>query len=117
MKPDLVETSPGSNVFFGTGNVFFDLGFADAPELTTKVRFAVAINKILDERKLTQKAAAKVLDINQPKVSALRNYRLEGFSVSRLMEFVTALDYDVLIELRPRADTCGAAKVAVAVAA
>jgi predicted XRE-type DNA-binding protein len=103
MKPNLLETSPGSNVFFGSGNVFVDLGFADAEELTTKVRFAVAVNKILKERSLTQKEAARLLGITQPKVSALQRYKLEGFSVERLMHFATALAYDVVIELRPRA--------------
>jgi predicted XRE-type DNA-binding protein len=115
--PELIETSPGSNVFEGTGNIFFDLGFPDAADLTTKMRFVVAINRILQQRKLTQKEAARVLGITQPEVSALQNYKLDGFSVERLMTFATALDYDVVIELRPLAAARGAARVVVAVAA
>jgi predicted XRE-type DNA-binding protein len=117
MKNDMVETRPGSNVYFGTGNVFTDLGFPDAEEMTTKVRLAVAITNILAERKLTQKAAAKVLGINQPKVSALQRFRLDGFSVAKLMQFATALDYNVVIELRPRAATETEARVIVVQAA
>jgi predicted XRE-type DNA-binding protein len=41
--------------------------------------------------------------VNQPKVSALKGYKLEGFSVERLMHFATALEHDVVIEIRPRA--------------
>jgi hypothetical protein len=30
--------------------------------------------------------------VNQPKISALKHYKLEGFSVERLMHFATALE-------------------------
>ena len=53
---------------------------------------AYALNQVLDERKLTQQGAATVLGVNQPKVSALRRYKLAGFSVERLMTLLTALD-------------------------
>ena len=84
----------------GTGNVFADLGYSDAGERQTKVRLAMAINTIVARRALTQAAAAKVLGVNQPKVSALANYRLDGFSVERLLTFLTALDRDVDIVIR-----------------
>jgi len=45
------------------------------------------------------------LKVNQPKVSALSNYQLEGFSVERLMNFLTALDRDVDIVIRRRPGT------------
>jgi predicted XRE-type DNA-binding protein len=61
-----------------------------------------ATRSILERRKLTQAAAARVLGVNQPKVSALRGYKLEGFSVERLLRFATALGHDVVIEIRPR---------------
>jgi predicted XRE-type DNA-binding protein len=44
--------------------------------------------------------AAYVLRVTQPKVSALRNYKLAGFSVERLMNLLTALDQDVEIVIR-----------------
>jgi predicted XRE-type DNA-binding protein len=87
-----------------TGNVFADLGLPNAEELGTKLRLCVSrINKILAKRKLTQAEAARLLGVNQPKVSALKGYKLEGFSVERLMHFATALQHDVVIEIRPRA--------------
>jgi predicted XRE-type DNA-binding protein len=88
-----------------SGNIFADLGFADAGERQTKVRLAMAINDVLDRRGLSQGKAAALLGINQPKVSALSKYRLDGFSVERLMRFLTSLNQDVeiIIRNRPRA--------------
>jgi predicted XRE-type DNA-binding protein len=100
-----------SVVTASSGNVFADLGLKNAEELGTKVRLAASLNAILAKRKLTQAEAARVLGVNQPKVSALRGYKLEGFSVERLMRFATALGQDVVIEIRPRAK--GEAKVSV----
>ena len=71
------------------------LGFPDAEERQTKLRLAYALNAIMDAQRLTQAAAAARLGLNQPKVSALRNYKLEGFSVERLMTLLNALDQDV----------------------
>lgn len=83
-----------------SGNVFADLGLKDAAEKKTKVRLAVAINDILRRSHQSQTAAAARLGINQPKISALANYRLEGFSVERLMNFLNALGRDVEIVIR-----------------
>ena len=82
------------------GNVFADLGLPDASEKQTRVRLAVAINQIMEASRLPQAAAAQLLDISQPKISALVNYRLEGFSVERLTHFLNALDRDVEIAIR-----------------
>src|SRR4030095_12231339 len=84
----------------GTGNVFADLGFPDAAERQAQLRLAYALTGLLDGRKLSQAEAAKVLGVSQPKVSALRNYKLAGFSVERLMNLLTALDQDVEIVIR-----------------
>ena len=92
-------------------------GLPNAEELGTKVRLAVSLNAILAERKLTQAEAARLLGVNQPKVSALMGYKMEGFSVERLMHFATALEHDVVIEIRPRAAAKGAARVMVVGAA
>ncbi len=96
-----------------SGNVFADLGLRDAGEKQTRVRLAVAINEVMEERRLSQAAAARLLDINQPKVSALMNYRLEGFSVERLMHFLNALDRDVEIVIRKKPRSKRAARIVV----
>lgn len=86
----------------GSGNVFADLGFPDAEELSTKVRLAVEINRLLVSQRLTQVTAAERLEVSQPKISALKNYKLEGLSVERLMSFLLALGQDVEIRITPR---------------
>ncbi len=93
----------------GSGNVFADLGYSDAEERQTKLRLAHAINGVIARRRLTQVTAADRLGIGQPKISALANYKLEGFSVERLMTLLTALDQDVEIVIRnkPRSRRSG----------
>ena len=85
----------------GTGNVFADLGLPDASERQTKTRLALAINRIIKDQRLKQIDAARLLGVPQPKVSALVNYRLGGFSVEKLMDFIVALGRDVEIIVRP----------------
>jgi predicted XRE-type DNA-binding protein len=91
-----------STITRGTGNVFADLGYQDAAERQVKTRLALAVNELLKARKLKQREIANVLGVPQPKVSALKHYRLDQFSVERLMEFLTALNQDVEITIRPR---------------
>src|ERR1039458_7402567 len=87
-----------------SGNVFADMGLPDADELDTKVRLGAAICRIVERRKLTQIEVAAALGINQPKVSALLHYKLEGFSVERLMRFLVALgqDVEIVVKAKPR---------------
>jgi predicted XRE-type DNA-binding protein len=100
----------------GSTNVFADLGYADADERQTKLRLAHALNQAMEERRLTQAAAAAKLGINQPKVSALRNYKLEGFSVERLMTLLNALDRDIEIVIRKKPKSRAAARISVVAA-
>ena len=94
--------SKRKHVIPSSGNVFADLGFKDAGERQAKLRLAYSINQIIERRGWAQTEAARRLGLNQPKISALRNYRLEGFSVERLMRFLTGLDQDVQIVIRQK---------------
>jgi predicted XRE-type DNA-binding protein len=102
-------------VIRSSGNVFADLGLPDAVELHTKARLCAALNQIVERKRLTQAEVAAALGINQPKVSALLHYKLEGFSVERLMHFLVALGHDVeiLVKAKPRTrSACIAVKAA-----
>jgi predicted XRE-type DNA-binding protein len=83
----------------GTGNVFADLGYADAKERTLKVQLALEVNNVLKQRQLTQSQAAELLGIVQPHVSDLVRYRLNRFSVERLLQFLTLLGKEVEIRI------------------
>jgi predicted XRE-type DNA-binding protein len=68
---------------------------------------------ILEKKHLVQAEAAKVLGISQPKVSALIRYKLEGFSVERLMLFLTCLDRDVEIVIKKKGSARKPARITV----
>ena len=104
-------TYQDDTITHGTTNVFSDLGFPDAAERQTKTRLALAVNELLKSRKLKQLQVAALLHIAQPKVSALKNYRLDQFSVEKLMEFLTLLEQDVEIMIRPRQAKSGAGHI------
>lgn len=84
------------------GNVFADMGLPEAGEELTKAQRASHIRHAIKRRRLTQLAAASLMDIDQPKMSALINGRLANFSSERLMRLLTALGQDVEITVRAK---------------
>jgi len=94
-----------SRVTDSTGNVFADMGLPDAADLNTKARLGAAICAIVGKQRLSQAEVASILGITQPKVSALLHFKLEGFSVERLMHFLVALGHDVEITVRSKPRT------------
>src|SRR6202142_2841609 len=86
----------------GTGNVYADLGVVNPQEARAKADLAHRIVDIVDARKLTQVQAAKVLGVDQPKVSALKRGRLTDFSLERLLGFLLLLGHDVQITVPPK---------------
>jgi len=84
-----------------TGNVFADLGLADAEEHLLKAGLVMKIDGIIRKRGLTQTAAAQAMGIDQPKVSAILSGQFRGYSVERLMRFLVALGQDVEIVVKP----------------
>jgi predicted XRE-type DNA-binding protein len=95
-KKSAITVTPSS------GNVFADLGFAEPEEELAKAQLASRIQDIIKQQHLTQTAAASLMGIDQPKVSALLNGRLANFSSGRLMRLLIALGQDVEIVIRPR---------------
>ena len=92
-------------VTHGTGNVFADLGFPDADGRQARLRLAYALNQVLEARRLSQAAAAEALGVTPAYLSALRHYRLTDFSLERLMNLLTAIDFDVEIVIRKKPRT------------
>ena len=70
-------------------------------EELAKSRLASMIYDIIEKRRLTQVEAARILGIDQPKVSSLKNGRLGGFSYERLFSFLRKLDRDTEIVNNP----------------
>jgi predicted XRE-type DNA-binding protein len=75
----------------GSDNVFADIGLPNPEERLAKADLAIRIAAAIRARRLTQARAARVLKIDQPKVSRLLRGQLSGFSTERLMHFLTLL--------------------------
>jgi len=97
----------GEAIIRGTGKRFANLVYPGAEAQHTRLRFAHAINGLIKSRRPTQGAAVARMGVNQPKMSSLVNYRVEDFSVERLLIFLAAHDLYVKLVLntkpRPRA--------------
>jgi predicted XRE-type DNA-binding protein len=107
------KSKPAIPVTPSSGNVFADLGFAEPEEELTKAELASQIRQVIKRRRLTQVAAAAVMGVDQPKVSALLNGRLANFSTDRLMRLLTALgqDVEIIVKERPRTTDKGRIRV------
>jgi predicted XRE-type DNA-binding protein len=92
----------GETVETGSGNVFADLGLSNPEERLAKAQLVHCISEIIKERKLTQAKAGEILGIDQTKVSKLVRGRLSEFSTSTLLEYLTRLDQDIEIVVRPK---------------
>jgi predicted XRE-type DNA-binding protein len=82
------------------GNIFRDLGFGpvEAEYLRIRSDLAIAIEREIRDRRLTQVAAAKLLGVHPPRVSDLLRGKLELFSLETLIEMLTKLG--VAVEVR-----------------
>ena len=98
----------------GSGNVFADLGVARPEEALAKAELAHKITEIVTRRHLTQAEAAALLQVDQPKISALKRGRLAGFSLDRLVRFLVLLGSDVEIVVKTRRKSSRQARVMVA---
>ena len=87
---------------YSSGNVFADLNLPNPEEMLAKAELARQIHKIIKKKKLTQKRAAALLSIDQPKVSALISGKLAGFSLERLIRFLNELGQNITINVTPK---------------
>lgn len=80
-----------------SGNVYADIGVADAEAMAIKAELVSVLARISEERNYTQAKVAKLTGIPQPKLSAVLRGRFRGVSEDRLMRAITALGSDVSI--------------------
>lgn len=84
----------------GSGNVYRDLGFADAEEMLVKAQLVHKISEIIRSRGLTQTEAAKILGLTQPKLSGILRGQFRGVSERKLIDCLTSLGRDVEIVVK-----------------
>jgi predicted XRE-type DNA-binding protein len=97
-----------------SGNVFADLNLPRADDLLVKAELAAKIIAEIHRRRLTQSQAAAILGIDQPKVSALKQGKLSGFSIERLLRFLLLLGRDIEITVKGRPKSRATARLRVA---
>lgn len=92
-----------------SGNVYADMGQAEAGEMQVKAQLASKIADILKHRHLTQQAAADILGIPQPKLSGLLRGQFRGISEAKMLDCLNRLGRDVQIVVRkaPRSHDSG----------
>jgi predicted XRE-type DNA-binding protein len=95
----------------GSGNVLADLGLPNPEQELLKAQLTLQIYTILKGSSMKQEEIAKILGVQQPRVSLLMRNRAGNFSIGRLMEFLTALRQDVEIIVRPARKEHGALSV------
>lgn len=98
------KATDSPSVTRGSGNVFADLGFpqSQAADLKVKAQLTLRIHRRIQQLGLTQVQAADQLGVGQPDVSKLMNGRYTGYSVERLLSFLSALEVDIDIIVRPK---------------
>lgn len=111
MKTRLID---GVEVQRGSGNVFADLGLADAEKLKIKTGLVIEIRKAMRSYGLTQQDAAKRMRITQPKVSDMMRGDFTNLSERKLMDCLTRLGYDIEIKVRPSKNETGHLLLAIA---
>src|SRR6266404_8953627 len=105
---------PNRKFTLSSGNVFADLNLPAADDLLAKAELAAKIIAEIQRRRLTQIQAAAILGIDQPKISALKQGKLSGFSIERLMRFLLSLGRDIEITVKGKPGRRSTARLRVA---
>jgi predicted XRE-type DNA-binding protein len=99
---ELETMSKEEDIKKGTSNVFDDIGVTNPTQALAKAELARQIAGAISKRKLTQQQAAKLLGIDQAKISALSRGQLRGFSTDRLFRLLNKLGHDVVITVHAK---------------
>ena len=96
-----------------TGNVFKDVGFSDAEaeRALLKADLAFEIYNIIEQRKLTQAKAGKILGIHPSDISRLKGGDFNRFSVERLFTLLNRFNRNIEIRITPAEDREGHQRV------
>jgi predicted XRE-type DNA-binding protein len=93
------KTEEEIEISLGSGNVFEDLEFENPKEAKAKADLSREIHQIIKKRKINQTEAAKIMGIDQPKVSDIVRGKLSKYTLDRLIRFVRLLGSDVEIHV------------------
>ena len=85
-----------------SGDVFQDLGFGadEAAHLRIRAALMARVRKLIEQRGLTQAAAAKLFGVSQPRISDLVRGKIELFSIDGLVDMLAKARYRVSLVVR-----------------
>ena len=92
----------------GSENVFADCGFppTEAENLRIRAKMMMALTGYIQERKITQSRAARIMGVSQPRISDLVRGKIGLFTIDTLVNMVTAAGLKVEVAIatgKPRA--------------
>ena len=90
----------GETIEMGSGNVFADLGYADADSHLFKTQLVMRMKDVMAQRSLTQTAAAKAAGVSQPDISRLLKGHFRDVSIEPIMRMLTRLGCEVEVIVR-----------------
>jgi predicted XRE-type DNA-binding protein len=98
------EMSDEAEIIRGSGNLFRDLGLPDAGREQLRALLAAKIIGVIDERKLTVRAAQKITGVAAADFSRIRKANLGRFTIDRLMSILSSLgqEVEVSVDVHPR---------------
>lgn len=96
--------SDDMDIIRGSGNLFRDLGHPDADREQLRALLAAQIIGVLDDRKLTVRAAHELTGVAAADFSRIRKANLGRFTIDRLMTILGGLgqEVDVTVRVHPR---------------
>ncbi|MEB3150100.1 MAG: helix-turn-helix transcriptional regulator [Sphaerospermopsis sp.] len=80
-----------------SGNIFQDLGFANAEEKLAKVKLASVIADILEQQQITPEQTGQILGLELAQVNNLSNGILKEFTIENLLSYLIKLGQNVEI--------------------
>ena len=83
----------------GSGNVYRDLGRADADVQQTKALLAARIIRILDDEGLSTRMAETRTGVSHADFTRIRNAQLGRFTIDRLMTILNKLGRQVEVKI------------------
>ena len=101
-------------VEFSSGNVFADLGLADAEKLKIKSGLVVEITRAVRKLGLSQEEAGQRMGISQAKVSGMLRGDFANLSERKLMDCLNRLGYDIEIKVKSTKAQVGHLRLAIA---
>lgn len=89
------------------GNVFADIGFdrEEAENLLLRAELMIAVEKIIEGRKLKQREAAALFGVSQPRISDLKRGRISSFTIDSLVNMLAHAGFRVRVAVETMRET------------